>query len=260
MRFSIITVCLNAGDDLIQTVKSTLEQTFSDFEIIVKDGFSTDGSIEKLPVDGRIHIVQKKDKGIYDAMNQGIAASKGDYLLFMNAGDRFFDSLVLANIIKEISVKQSKIYYGKSYNTSLDMYDVCPPKIDKYFCFRSMICHQATVYEANDMRRRGYDTHYKICADRERLMYAVIKEKVEPCFIPVDIALFQGNGVSASVKGRERTKKENAHLLRKYYTKDEIIRYRAKYLLTFPHVRKLMTKNIYTYRLYKKIVGKLYHT
>ena len=72
IKFSIITVCLNAGNDLLETVESTLKQSYSEFEIIVKDGFSKDESICKLPQDKRIHLVQKKDTGIYDAMNQGI--------------------------------------------------------------------------------------------------------------------------------------------------------------------------------------------
>ena len=81
MRFSIITVCLNAGENLIETVKSTLMQTYADFEIIVKDGFSDDGSIDRLPQDSRIKLVQKKDSGIYEAMNQGIKEASGDYCL-----------------------------------------------------------------------------------------------------------------------------------------------------------------------------------
>ena len=85
IRFSIITVCLNAGEDLIATVTDTLCQTYENFEIVVKDGFSTDGSVEKLPADDRIRLVRKKDTGIYDAMNQAVREATGDYLIFMNA-------------------------------------------------------------------------------------------------------------------------------------------------------------------------------
>ena len=95
--FSIITVCLNAGDDLILTIESALNQTYSDFEIIVKDGFSTDGSVEMIPKDDRIRLIQKKDNGIYDAMNQGIEVASGQYIIFMNAGDKFYNNKVLAN-------------------------------------------------------------------------------------------------------------------------------------------------------------------
>lgn len=64
IKFSIITVCLNAGNDLLETVESTLKQSYSEFEIIVKDGFSKDESICKLPQDKRIHLVQKRHRHI----------------------------------------------------------------------------------------------------------------------------------------------------------------------------------------------------
>ena len=89
IKFSIVTVCLNAGQDLIDTVNSTLGQSYDCFEILVKDGFSTDGSTEQLPEDERIRLIQKKDTGIYDAMNQAVEEALGDYLIFMNCGDRF---------------------------------------------------------------------------------------------------------------------------------------------------------------------------
>ena len=88
IQFSIITVCLNAGQGLLDTVARTLSQTYENFEIIVKDGGSEDGSLEKLPMDARIRVVTRQDTGIYDAMNQGIAEARGDYLIFMNCGDR----------------------------------------------------------------------------------------------------------------------------------------------------------------------------
>ena len=102
IKFSIITVCLNAGNDLLETVESTLKQSYSEFEIIVKDGFSKDESICKLPQDKRIHLVQKKDTGIYDAMNQGIEVAQGDYMIFMNAGDKFYDSGSLSVLPMEL--------------------------------------------------------------------------------------------------------------------------------------------------------------
>ena len=253
-------MCLNGGEDLINTVKSALGQTYKDFEIIIKDGGSTDNSIEKLPKDAHIKLIQKKDAGIYEAMNQGISESEGEYLLFMNAGDCFYDSQALENIANSIRGENADIFYGKSYNITLKMFDVCPPYVDKYFCFRSMICHQATIYKAELMKKRGYDTEYRVSADRERLMYAVIKEKITPVFIPVNIVLFQGGGLSASIHGKECIKKEDKKLIQRYFTRHERIKYRIKYMITLPHLRKIFTKNVYTYRVYKKIVGKIYGT
>lgn len=177
IKFSIITVCLNAGNDLLETVESTLKQSYDEFEIIVKDGFSKDESICKLPQDKRIHLVQKKDTGIYDAMNQGIEAAQGDYMIFMNAGDKFYDSEVLKRIADGIQKTPGDLYYGRCYNQILDVVDPAPKKLTKYFCYRSMICHQATIYKASMLKKRGYDVSYTVSADRERMLYAVIGVK-----------------------------------------------------------------------------------
>jgi glycosyltransferase involved in cell wall biosynthesis len=126
MTFSIIVVCLNAGGKLQQTIESILCQTEQDFEIIVKDGGSTDGSVEKLretwqlDVQGepqsdqteeiqdasqtqkKIRIFCQKDSGIYDAMNQALCHAEGDYIYFLNCGDLFADETVLARVKKTV--------------------------------------------------------------------------------------------------------------------------------------------------------------
>lgn len=260
MRFSIIIVCLNAGIDLLKTVESTLNQTFSDYEILVKDGFSKDGSVDQLPKNSKIKIIRKKDSGIYDAMNQAIAECSGEYVIFMNAGDCFFNEKVLELANQEMLKKNGYIYYGKSYNAQAKMFDKCPPMIDKYFCFRSMICHQATIYKASLIKKRMYDVTYKISADREWLMYAVIKENVHPVYIPVNVALFQGGGLSCSRKGIERLKEENRKLLKQYFTLEERVKYNIRYMMTLPHIRKLITKNAVLARVYNKLVGIIYGT
>ena len=116
VRFSIITVCLNAGQDLLDTVQSTLGQTYENFEIIVKDGGSRDGSMEKLPADPRIRVVTRKDTGIYDAMNQAVEEAKGDYLIFMNCGDYFYAPQTLETIANAIGEEKAPLYYGNCYD------------------------------------------------------------------------------------------------------------------------------------------------
>ena len=116
IQFSIITVCLNAGQNLLDTVARTLAQTYPNFEIIVKDGGSKDGSIEKLPRDDRIRVVTRRDTGIYDAMNQGIEEAAGDYLIFMNCGDWFYRSDTLQAIADGIGQTREPVYYGKCFD------------------------------------------------------------------------------------------------------------------------------------------------
>lgn len=101
--FSLITVCLNPGDKLRGTLESALKQTCGDFELIVKDGGSSDGSLEKnreLLKDPRIRVFTEKDTGIYDAMNQAVSHAEGQYIFFLNCGDTLYDETVLEKVKK----------------------------------------------------------------------------------------------------------------------------------------------------------------
>lgn len=103
--YSIIVVCLNSGQRLCDTIESILNQTYGNYEVIVKDGGSSDGSVEKLMKvcdDNRIRVHIRQDKGIYDAMNQAAGLARGEYYLFLNTGDSFYDETVLDKITREI--------------------------------------------------------------------------------------------------------------------------------------------------------------
>ena len=102
--FSIITVCYNAQEVIGNTIKSTLNQSFHDFEYVIVDGDSQDNtfpSIQKIVsayVQRNIKIVSEPDKGIYDAMNKATRMASGTYCLFMNAGDTFHSDDVLEKV------------------------------------------------------------------------------------------------------------------------------------------------------------------
>jgi glycosyltransferase involved in cell wall biosynthesis len=111
--FSIITVTYNREDDLEATIKSVKDQSCKDYEYIVVDGQSTDGTVDVIrQYESSInHWVSEKDKGIYNAMNKGAKAAKGKYLYFLNAGDIFADNEVLTNLKEEID--NEDMVYGK---------------------------------------------------------------------------------------------------------------------------------------------------
>ena len=126
-------VCLNAGERLKETIDSILNQKYSNYEVIIKDGGSTDGSIQALPKDERIHLYEQKDNGIYDAMNQAVGYATGDYFIFLNAGDSFYSDTVLNKITDEtlsdteestgVESKDNEfpdIVYGNLYHKALD--------------------------------------------------------------------------------------------------------------------------------------------
>ena len=94
--FSIIVVCLNPGEKLLQTLQSIQKQEFRDYEIVLKDGGSTDGSLQKLdPEQSGLHVVRKPDRGIYDAMNQAVEEAKGHFVFFLNCGMRLAELITI---------------------------------------------------------------------------------------------------------------------------------------------------------------------
>ena len=113
MKLSIITVNLNNRDGLQKTIDSVICQTFRDFEWIVIDGGSTDGSKELIEqyADHFAYWVSEPDKGIYNAMNKGIKVAKGEYLQFLNSGDSLWNETTLQGVVPFFS-GTTDIFYG----------------------------------------------------------------------------------------------------------------------------------------------------
>ena len=258
IQFSIITVCLNAGQGLLDTVARTLSQTYENFEIIVKDGGSEDGSLEKLPKDARIRVVTRQDTGIYDAMNQGIAEARGDYLIFMNCGDWFYSPDVLQSIAEGIGEQREPLYYGKCFDRMTGQVRAYPKQLTRMTCYRTMICHQATIYRADILKQRPYDLSYRILADREMLWYLVCEKKVEPKYLDTVIADYQGGGESADQRHIQRNRADQQRLLDTYYPKSEQRKYRLMMALTFQKLRVSLSKSPKFSKYYFKTVQAFY--
>ena len=183
--FNIIVVSYNAGDKLIDTIESVRRQSYTGYRILVKDGMSTDGSIEKLKakydIGKDLILVESCDSGIYHAMN--IAASyleekiinqraidqdaentdkvkllrageEPAYIFFLNCGDTFRDENVLRDVHDAIVDRNSKegttlpaIYYGDIFDCSTGNRIHSNPKIDDHACYRNLPSHQACFYD-----------------------------------------------------------------------------------------------------------------
>jgi len=152
-EISIITVCLNAEKELQLTLESVLNQRFRSYEIIVIDGGSTDNTQEVLSRynDKIDYMVSEKDQGIYDAMNKGLKRSSGKYIIFLNAGDRFYDDEVLGVMLKDSPEGKFDVIYGdvEIVDESIDKSWI---QKAKPFTFKSLVtygtgtlCHQAFI-------------------------------------------------------------------------------------------------------------------
>lgn len=222
MKFSIFVVTLNSGEALLKTVNSILAQKNVDFEIVVKDGCSTDESISALPEDKHIQIILNNDRGIYDAMNQAIDYAEGDYGLFMNCGDTFYSDCTLFEIEQCISkLSEDKIiFYGDCYTANRDYILEYPEVFDDYVCFTKTLCHQATVYPVDLLKQRKFSDEYKIAADFEYYVHAY-KHGYKLKKIPVVVANYEGNGASETKKNRNLGILESEKALKENFSTEE---------------------------------------
>ncbi len=254
IRFSIVVVCLNAGEKLRRTVESILAQTYPYYEIIVKDGMSTDGSVEGLPEDKRIRIVRQKDKGIYDAMNQAVLLADGDYLLFLNCGDYLYDKKVLekAGVWIATDRESAEIYYGDIYNRRLGARIPSNPKINAFTCYRNIPCHQACFYGAGLMKRRKYKTQYLVRADYEHFLGSYFEDGVQPVAMQILVASYEGGGFSESRENLRRSEAEHKEIVRSYMGRGQILRYRLLLALSLAPLRRRMAESKRLSGLYNK--------
>ncbi len=111
---SVITIVYNNAASIERTMLSVLNQSYSNIEYIIIDGASTDGTVNIIKkYEGRLaKLISEKDKGIYDAMNKGLALATGDYVLFMNSGDEIYDTQTVEKIFA--TAENADIYYGET--------------------------------------------------------------------------------------------------------------------------------------------------
>lgn len=215
--FSIISITLNCADAAVVTAQTVLEQRYNDYEYLVQDGGSTDGTVDRLTALGIREIVSAPDNGIYNAMNRAIARSRGIYLCFMNAGDRFAGSEVLAAVADAIRRHDNpEMLYGdvRSFSShplitagveqaELGREISYPEQLSRFYLFRKMICHQAwfvrrDVYTALG----GLDERYALLADYAFLMKLSSRPGIRRVHVPSQVAVFQGGGASESAVER----------------------------------------------------------
>lgn len=200
--FSIITVTWNAADVIAPTLESVQRQTSSDYEMLIIDGASTDGTLDivKRASISSLRVFSEPDKGLYDAMNKGIARAQGRYLIFLNAGDAFASDTVLARLAM-LTGDNPGVIYGQTQLVDADREVVgnrhltAPKRLTVDSFLRGMVvCHQAFVARRDLVPE--YDLNYRLSADYDWCIRVLKKSPLNAYAGRVPIISYLADGMT----------------------------------------------------------------
>lgn len=245
MKISIITATFNSGKTLRYTFESIIHQTYKNYEVVVKDGGSKDDTIqiikeyeEKFRVaseesGGNISFrwVSEPDKGIYDAMNKGIAMATGDVVGLLNSDDYFGSDHVLINIYRHLKYvdEVDAVYADVLYVDANDLTKVIRryssrvfrpwlmrlgfmPAHPTFYCRKCI--YEKFAKEAVEGVPQYFDTSYKIAADFENLLRMIFVGRIRTEYVPQVWVLMRDGGASSS--GAESHKQINRDHMRAF--------------------------------------------
>lgn len=225
-KLSVITICYNDKAGLQKTSDSVLQQSFTDFEYIVIDGGSTDGSAElvKQLAPRCSFSVSERDNGIYDAQNKGWKHAKGEYCLFLNSGDYLVNDIVLEAFVKQDM--QADIVYGDILvdNGKDALYRLGQPQ---HFTFDDMIYstlfHPAAFIKRELLEERGgYDLSLRIVADYDFFLEELLVKKCSTAYHPIPVTIFNTKGVGSDPANKKQHDAERRKSQLKYFSLTEI--------------------------------------
>ena len=221
-RFTIITVTYNAAKVIEKTIQSIVAQTYKNYEYIIIDGASKDSTLAIIDKyrDNVNTVISEPDKGLYDAMNKGIAAASGDYLCFLNAGDIFHGKDALQQIANSItSDSLPDIIYGETAivdkdDNFLHMRRLKTPENLTWKSFKQgmLVCHQA--FFAKRTLAEPFDLSYRFSADFDWCI-RVMKKASTLHNTHITIIDYLDEGLTT--QNHKASLKERFHIMAKHY-------------------------------------------
>lgn len=200
---SVITVCFNAEKYIEKTIVSVLQQKCIDYEYIFIDGLSSDRTLEIInkyaPMFRKsgvtVTIISESDAGIYDAMNKGARLAKGQWVNFLNAGDRYHDEEVLGKVVSSMNKREAEIYVGNIVYVEGFLGKRYEHEIIDNLKERMIFCHQAVFADTSLFQKKQFDLRYKYSADYDWILYMFMK-RYNFCYLDVIISDYDSTGVS----------------------------------------------------------------
>lgn len=216
MKFSVITVCYNSADHIERAIQSVLAQQGVEVEYIVIDGGSSDGTLDILHryADHIAFLSSEPDKGLYDAMNKGLAHATGDVVNFLNSDDWFTEGS-LAAVQHAFAEQNCDIVGGNALLMQDDMVigvqRGLPPQ-DDYYCVMPF-CHQAIFARLHLFHQYGgFDLKYRYCADYDWVL-RMYTQGISFYYLNTPVVHFSYGGLSASKECQRETTLLGLHYL-----------------------------------------------
>lgn len=243
MTISLITATYNSEATIADTLKSVLAQTYKDIEYWIIDGCSKDGTMDILKhyepmFNGKLHIISEPDKGIYDAMNKGIARATGDVVGLLNSDDYYTSDDALATIAHFFSHNDADAIYGDIHFVN----DSNPEKCVRYYSsalfrpwllrFGFMPAHPSFYVRREVYQKYGtYSLDYKIASDYDLMVRLLYKHRIKATYIKKDFVTMRTGGISTkSVKNRLLISREDVKACRRNGLYTNIAFISVKYL------------------------------
>lgn len=215
-KLSIITINYDNLEGLKRTLESVVNQTWQEFEYIVIDGESSDGSVAYIEsqAENIDYWVSESDKGIYNAMNKGIAKATGEYLLFLNSGDHLNDSSVLEKINTYLKEKDLVYFNIKEIGENSIRIKRCPEVISFAYMVKDSIPHQSTFIRKSLFDTIGlYDEKLEIVSDWKFFIIALGKHNATYQYIDDDFSTFYLGGISSRNDNYQKMLKEKEFVI-----------------------------------------------
>lgn len=221
-KLSIITINLNNVEGLQKTMESVFAQTFTDYEYIIIDGGSTDGSVDEIKKHQNklVDWISEKDTGIYNAMNKGIVKANGEYILFMNSGDYLYTD----NTIKEVFQKSNNedIIYGDAMvdkgKGDLNPIFVYPELLTFKHFLKRTLHHTSTLIKTELFKKYGlYNEGNKIMSDWEFFIKVICLYRVSYKYLNFVFSCFNQHGISSQPHNNELKLQERQKVLNQFF-------------------------------------------